>query len=130
MWLTLLCGVLAEQTRIYRLLLNGRIRPEHATKMTFMLDKIRSSVEAIPPEARLLGSGFSVINIISIESGRYITREARQRLAAGEDIYNIAPNDLPEPITVEQEPRAAEASPLPPPIAHHPPTTHTNPPTN
>jgi hypothetical protein len=105
--LTTLAGVLNEQTRVYRLMLNGRIRPEMATKMGFMLDKIRSSVEALPPAPQFLPSSGLTVNVISIECGRYITRKAVERLASGESVYDIAPTDLLEPLAIEHHPVAA-----------------------
>lgn len=107
--LTTLAGVLNEQTRVYRLLLNGRIKADMASKMGFMLDKIRSSVEGLPPEPMLYGPGFGgEINIISIEAGRYITRNAIDRLISGENIYSIAPGDLLYPLTIEHQPVGTE----------------------
>ena len=61
------------------------------------------------------GSG-GEIRIISIESGRYISRPAIQRLANGEDIFSIDPADLLDPVVIEHEPASAEVIPLRPAI--------------
>ena len=119
MSLDTLGGIRTEMGRLYRLVLNGKLRPDVATKLTFTLDKIRSCLEAEPPP-EIYGPGAIVqVNVISIEAGRYITHQAIERLADGENIYNIAPGDLLEPVTIEHEPATAEVIPLRPANTDH-----------
>jgi hypothetical protein len=114
MTLNTLAGVLAEMTRIYRLTLNGRISPETSTKLTFVLEKIRSGIEALPPEPQFIGGG-TTINIFGIESGRFLRQDAMSRLANGESPFDIGADNLLEPITIEH-------APIPPAIEHAQPT--------
>lgn len=108
MCLTTLAGVLAEEARVYRLQLNNVITPERASKQIFMLDRIRSGIEALPPEPQIFSGGAVEVRVISIESGRYISHGAIERLASGEDIYNIDPADLLAPTVIEHEPATAK----------------------
>ena len=62
MSLTTVGGLLNEQTRIYRMSVNGRITAELASKMMAMLDLIRTTIEALPPEPLILGSGLGPID--------------------------------------------------------------------
>jgi hypothetical protein len=112
MCLTTLAGVLAEEARVYRLQLNNVITPERASKQIFMLDRIRSGIEALPPEPQISSRGAVEVRVISIESGRYISHGAIERLASGEDVFNIAPDDLLAPVVIEHAPATAKVVPL------------------
>ena len=81
MVLTTLPGVLNEQTRVYRLMLNDRLTADIASKMLNMLDRIRASVEAMPPEPEILIGSGTVINVLSVANGHYITAAAIERMA-------------------------------------------------
>jgi hypothetical protein len=60
-------GIVAEQSRLYRLWINGRIKSGEMTRGMFGLREIRCSIEALPPEPEVYNS--PTINIVEVPSG-------------------------------------------------------------
>jgi hypothetical protein len=84
-----------------------------ATKLTFTLKGIQSCVEAMPPPLQLLPAVTTEINIVTIESDRYVSRSASRRMADGEDIFDIPPGELLDPaVIVDHVPATANVIPL------------------
>jgi hypothetical protein len=110
--LTEIGGIIAEQGRIYRLWLNGKLKSGEMTRAMFGLREIRCSIEALPPEPQLQPAYRApVINLVEVPSGMFLS-EAEMRRSAG----------LPPIHTIEHQPenRAFEFEPEPPEPAHAP----------
>jgi hypothetical protein len=81
MSLTSVGDIIAEQGRVYRLRLNGRLKTDDMLKMITALREIRSSIESLPPEPVVMPA--MNISVVSVPTGFSIDAESGEARPTG-----------------------------------------------
>ena len=85
-------GIVTEQGRIYRLWVNGKIKPDEMSRGIGSLSQIRQSIESLPPEP-VADQAPPIVNIVSVPANYFVTNQSHP---SGENQLVIAHEINPE----------------------------------